>query len=215
LCVTRKEMMEMKFKKRGKFFLNIGNLQTFSDDGSADDKGADDKGDDGQGDDKKDGGVTLSPEVEAHFKKLLQQEGDRIRTKAAKEKEALKQQLEDLKKDKMTDAEKKDYELQQQREELERDRAELNRLKLEGATVDILKEVELDLDFKPFVLASDEDSTKVRAKTLKELFDKAVKAEVDKLYGENGRQIERSNGGFTNVTGNLKELALKNNIRTT
>jgi hypothetical protein len=196
----------MELKKRGKFFLSIGNLQTFSDPDP-----------EPKEEPKEEPKVQVETKLELSedVQKYIQSEMDKVRTKAAKEKQKLKDELEAVKKDKMTDAEKAEYELQKQREELEKDRQELNRLKLEGATVDILKEVELDLDFKPFVLASDEDSTKVRAKTLKELFDKAVKAEVDKLYGENGRQIERSNGGFTNVTGNLKELALKNNIRTT
>jgi hypothetical protein len=57
--------------------------------------------------------------------------------------------------------------------------AKIRTRELELFAVDYLSEQKLPIEFKPFVIGMDEDTTKLKASELKGLFDKAVQAEVD------------------------------------
>lgn len=137
----------------------------------------------------------LSPELEELITKKLKSETDKVRTEWSKRLKAVETENEQLRTEKMTEKEKAEYELQKQRDELDKERRELSRLRLENKAIDLLKDNELPLEFKAFVVGSDEDSTAVRVDTLKKTFAEAVQKAVEAKMKDSGRDFGRGEGG--------------------
>lgn len=133
--------------------------------------------------------------------KRIQQQVEKLTAKLGKEKVALQQQVERLKKEKLTDGER--HELEQQEREAalaERERALLekeNRL----YAIRAIKAAGLDdggdtsLELVDFVLASDEKAIDSKVKAFGSLISKLVKAEVDRTFKAGGREPQRGGSG--------------------
>lgn len=136
--------------------------------------------------------------------KILQARVDKAMAQERKEKARLKKQLENLQKSKLTDDELKQIEIEEKEQAIaEREKAIIdkeNRL----YAVKAIKEAGLDdgsdisLSLVDFVMGEDETEINGKVKAFKELFDKAVTAEVNKRFKEQGytpKQGSNLNGG--------------------
>lgn len=157
------------------------------------------------------------------LERIIQARVDKAMAAERKDKADLKRQLEQERRANKTDAELKQIEIEERDKALaEREKALLdkeNRL----YAVKAIKEAGLDdggdisLSLVDFVMGEDEIAINDKVKAFKELFDKAVKAEVDKRFKENGRIPKKgtdANGGvnpFKKETLNLtKQIEILN-----
>ena len=138
------------------------------------------------------------------LERIIQARVDKAMAAERKDKADLKRQLEQERRANKTDAELKQIEIEERDKALaEREKALLdkeNRL----YAVKAIKEAGLDdggdisLSLVDFVMGEDEATIDEKVKAFKELFDKAVTAEVDKRFKANGRTPKQSsnlNGG--------------------
>lgn len=114
----------------------------------------------------------------------------------------LKTQLEELKKSKMSDQERSEYEKQlfeQEKLNFEREKKELE---IKGLRSDFIAENKLDIRMKDFLTATDAEGLKAQVETFNAILADAVKPvqeELDKLKAEMGRP---GGGAGTQVTKN-------------
>lgn len=142
------------------------------------------------------------PAPEPDFKKIVQREVDRATNKLGNENKKLRQQLEALKKAKLTDEEAADLERQERDEALaERERALAERENRLYA-IKAIKAAGLDdgsdraLELANFLTSgcSSEEEIDARVKAFNSLFKRFVKEEVDKTFRQHGRNPEMGNG---------------------
>lgn len=124
--------------------------------------------------------------------KIIQSRVDKQMAAERKKNVELEKKLKNLQQEKLTDEELKNIEIEEKEKAIaEREKAiadKENRL----FAVKVIKEAGLDdgsdtaLSLVDFVMDEDETKIKSKVKAFKELFDKAVKAEVDKRFKENG-----------------------------
>lgn len=146
-------------------------------------------------DDKKD-----DPAPEPDIEKMIQRAVDRATNKLGNDNKKLREQLETLKKSKLTEAEAAELERQEREDALaERERAlqeKENRL----YAIKAIKAAGLDdgsdraLELVDFVLGGSEADIDLRVKAFGGLVKKFVKAEVDKTFKQNGRNPEQGAG---------------------
>lgn len=140
------------------------------------------------------------PAPEDDIDKKIQRAVDRATNKLGNENKKLRQQLDALKKAKLTDEEAADLERQEREDALaERERAlqeKENRL----YAIKAIKAAGLDdgsdraLELVDFVLGGTEADIDLRVKAFGGLVKKFVKAEVDKTFKQNGRNPEQGAG---------------------
>lgn len=133
------------------------------------------------------------------IQKMIQSETDKVRTEYSKKVKALEQEKEELAKEKMTEEEKAKFELEKREKELADREKELLKRDLTIKTVDLLKENELPLEFRDFLIGQDEDSTVRKVDTFKKLWKEEMKKAIDEVYKSNGRTIKKSTTD-TNLT---------------
>lgn len=168
----------------------VFDLQLFSD--SGDNPGAD-AGQDNQGAgtstaENKEGQqerTYTQEEVDAIKKDLLTQEqvNEIVKTRLAKEKakaEEDKKEAERL--SKLSAEERAKEEAKKKDEEIAKLRAEIDRNNLEKDTVDRLNQEGLPLEFKSFLMQENAEKTNESIKAFKEVYNKAVQAEVEKRF---------------------------------
>lgn len=112
-----------------------------------------------------------------------------IADRVSKEKSRAQRALEQAKEEARADAERlanlsqKDRESEENerlKQELEASKAKLLRLELESDTVEYLKEEDLPIEFKSFLIAENAEATLENIQAFKPLFNDAVQAEVEK-----------------------------------
>ena len=140
------------------------------------------------------------PEQEPDLEKMIQRAVDRATNKLGNDNKKLRQQLEALKKSKLTEAEAAELDRQEREEALaERERAlqeKENRLH----AIKAIKAAGLDdgsdraLELVDFVIGGTEAEIDARVKAFGGLVKKFVKAEVDKTFKQNGRNPEQGSG---------------------
>jgi flagellar biosynthesis GTPase FlhF len=204
------------------------NLQLFGDGGGDGGSGGDDGkggagGDDGKGggggDDGKDKKNEL-PKTAEELQKLLQSETDKRVTQALKtaqekwEKE-LKEKLESEKAEaeklaKMSAAEREKALLDKQKKELEDKEKLIAQKELKLATIDILKEKQLPIEFADYVMAADADTIKKNIDTFAAAWQKALEEAVEAKFKSNGRDIFKSLGDKGSEGSLGKKLAEQN-----
>lgn len=143
--------------------------------------------------------------------KIIQSKVDKITAKLGKENADLKKQLDKEKRARMSDEEIRQLETKEREEALaEREKALLdkeNRL----YAVKAIKEAGLDdgsdisLSLVDFVMGEDETEINDKVKAFKELFDKAVAAEVKKRFKDNGRTPQKGTDANSGVNPFKKE----------
>jgi hypothetical protein len=141
------------------------------------------------------------PGTEPDLEKLVQRAVDRATNKLGNENKKLRQQLEALKKSKLTEAEAAELDRQEREEALaERERAlqeKENRL----YAIKAIQKAGLNdgsdnaLELVEFVLGADEAAIDAKVKAFGGLVKKFVKAEVDKTFKQHGRDPGQGGGG--------------------
>ena len=162
------------------------------------------KDDDSDPDDK---GKKNEPDIE----KLIQQAVDRATNKIGNENKRLREELEDIKKEKLTAEERAELEKKQEREQFERERAEFQMEKNKLYAVKAIKAAGLDdgsdkaLELVNFVLGSDEKDIDARVKAFGDLVKKFVASEVDKTFKDAGRNPGKGGSGGSEKNPYMKD----------
>lgn len=131
---------------------------------------------------------------EDKLERLIQAKVDKITSKLGREKADLQKKLDTLKREKLSDEERKQFEISEKEKEIaDRERALLekeNRL----YAIKAIKAANLDdgsdrsLELVDFVMSDDVEVIDKRIKAFGELVKKYVKAEVDQTFKVNGRE---------------------------
>ena len=135
------------------------------------------------------------------LEKKIQQAVDRATNKLGNDNKKLKEELEKLRKEKLTAEELKALEDEEKEKDLAEREAALKAAENKMYAVKAIKKAGLDdgsetaLDILGLVNAGDEESIDNNIKALKALVDKLVKAEVEKTFKGNGRKPEHGSGG--------------------
>lgn len=150
------------------------------------DKGAEDKGTD---------------DADKLLEKKIQQAVDRATNKLGNDNKQLREELEKLRKEKLTAEELKQLEDEEREKSLAEREEKLKAAENKMYAVKAIKKAGLDdgsetaLDILALVNGNDEATIDSNIKALKALVDKLVKAEVDKTFKNGGRNPEQGNGG--------------------
>lgn len=156
--------------------------------------------------DKKDKGFTLE-EVE----KMIQQAVDRKANQMGNENKRLREDLENIKKEKLTAEERAELEKKQEREQFERERAEFQMEKNKLYAIKAIKAAGLDdgsdkaLELVSFVIGSDEKDIDAKVKAFGDLVKKFVASEVDKTFKDAGRNPGKGGSGGGEKNPYMKE----------
>ena len=135
------------------------------------------------------------------LEKKIQQAVDRATNKLGNDNKKLKEELEKLRKEKLTAAELKAIEDEEKEKDLAEREAAVKAAENKLYAVKAIKKAGLDdgsetaLDILALVNAGDEATIDSNIKALKALVDKLVKAEVEKTFKVNGRKPEQGNSG--------------------
>jgi hypothetical protein len=116
--------------------------------------------------------------------KIIQSETDKVRTEYSKQFKAQQAMIDELKKSQMTETELRKYKDSQ----LQERESVLQRKELELLAVDVLREHDIPLNLREFIVGKDADETKARAASLKAEFQKAVETAVAERFKANGRE---------------------------
>uniref|UniRef100_UPI004055E0FD capsid assembly scaffolding protein Gp46 family protein n=1 Tax=Acetatifactor sp. TaxID=1872090 RepID=UPI004055E0FD len=135
------------------------------------------------------------------LEKKIQQAVDRATNKLGNDNKKLKEELEKLRKEKLTAAELKEIEDAEKEKDLAEREAAVKALENKMYAVSAIKKAGLDdgsetaLDILNLVNAGDEESIDKNIKALKALVDKLVKAEIEKTFRSGGRNPEKGGSG--------------------
>lgn len=140
-------------------------------------------------------------DTEKLLEKRIQQAVDRATNKLGNDNKQLREELEKLRKEKLTAAELKELEDAEKEKDLAEREAAVKAAENKMYAVKAIKKAGLDdgseaaLDILALVVGADEATTESNIKALKALVDKLVKAEVEKTFKDNGRNPEGGAGG--------------------
>jgi vacuolar-type H+-ATPase subunit I/STV1 len=124
---------------------------------------------------------------------LIQRAVDRATNKLGNENKKLREQVEALKKEKLSDEEIKQLEIKEREKEIAEREQRLQEKENRLLAIKAIKEIGLDdgsdasLALVDFVMAEDEAAIKERVKTFDALVKRFVQAQVDKVFKANGR----------------------------
>lgn len=148
---------------------------------------------------------------EPNLERMIQQAVDRATNKLGNDNKRLRQELENIKKEKLTAEERAELEKQQEREEFERERAEFRMEKNKLYAVKAIKAAGLDdgsdkaLELVNFVLGANEAEIDNRVKAFGELVKKFVASEVNKTFKDTGRIPNKGGSGSSEKNPYTKE----------
>lgn len=137
---------------------------------------------------------------EPDFEKMIQSAVDRATNKLGNENKKLRQQLEAIKKQKLTDDELAELDRKEREAELDEREKALQDEKNRWYAIKAIKKAGLDdgsdnaLELVDFVMGTDEAAIGTKIKAFGALVKKLVKAEVDKTFKQNGRNPEMGGG---------------------
>lgn len=129
--------------------------------------------------------------TKADIEKLIQSNTDRVRTEYSKKLKEIEAEKEELRKQAMSEKERAEYEKKQKDEELKNKEVELTKRELTIEATDILKEKDLDISFRKYVVGKDIEETKANIEEFKKFIDERVNAEVLKRNKDIGRVPEK------------------------
>lgn len=122
--------------------------------------------------------------IEEARKSERQRIDDRVRTELYGKIKVKESEIEELKKSKMSESEIRKY----KEEQLSQREQELKQKELVIIATDSLRESNLPIELRDFVIAEDEPQTKARVLVLKETFQKAVEAAVSEKFKASGHE---------------------------
>ena len=177
-----------------KDLLNRMNLQLFAEGDNQDDQNTGDNQQQDTNNDAQDKPLTMD-----EVRKLIQSETDKVRTEYSKRLKEAQAEVERLTKEKMSEEEKAEFERQKLQKELEEKERALLERELNLLAVDLLTEAKMPLEFKEFVVGVDEETTKAKAATLKNLWNTALERSVKERFKEKGRDPYDTSGSGDTV----------------
>lgn len=160
------------------------------DSGQIDPEKTDDKSATTSNDDKTDPKTLTADDVQ----KMIQAETDRVRTEYSKRLKTLEEEKDALIKEKMTESEKKDYELSKREKAIRDAEMKLLASNIEIAATNELAALDMPHIFKEFVKGETVEDTQKRAKELQKIWKEALNEEVQKRFTAGGRTITSSSG---------------------
>lgn len=137
------------------------------------------------------------------IEKMIQSAVDRATNKLGNENKRLRNQLESLKNEKLSDDELKEFKLREREADVADREAKLKEKESQLFAIKAIKDAGLDdgssnaLDLVDFVMTDDEETTLARVKSFESLVKKFVAAEVNRTFKENGRNPEKSGSNNT------------------
>lgn len=140
-------------------------------------------------------------DAEKLLEKKIQQAVDRATNKLGNDNKQLREELEKLRKEKLTAAELKELEDAEKEKDLAEREAAVKAAENKLYAIKAIKKAGLDdgseaaLEILALVGGNDEATIDANIKALKAVIDKLVKAEVDKTFKGNGRNPEKGAGG--------------------
>ena len=161
----------------------------------------DDKGEGTDPDGKKKGEGTDPDEAEKLLEKKIQQAVDRATNKLGNDNKALREELDKLRKEKLTAEELQKLEAEEKEKDLAEREAAIKAAENKLYAIKAIKKAGLDdgseaaLEILALVGGNDETTIDNNIKALKAVIDKLVKAEVDKTFKGGGRSPEKGAGG--------------------
>ena len=138
------------------------------------------------------------PEWQSRIDKIAQSREDRVRTQYSKQVKDLQKEIEMLKKEKMSENERREYEAQQLKEMLETKERDLTRREMELLAVKALEEKKLPGSFINFVIGENEETTIKNIELMEKTFLEELKLSVDTRMKAHG--ITPRKGQSTDTT---------------
>lgn len=132
--------------------------------------------------------------------KMIQSETDKVRGEYSKKLKEKEDALETLRKETMTEEERAQEDAQKLMKTLEERERELERKELTLKTIDLLKENDLPLDVKDFLIGNDEESTLENVQSFKKMFDSALEVAVTEKFKKSGKEHANSSGHIGRYT---------------
>lgn len=123
-------------------------------------------------------------DVEKLIALQVQRETDRVRSELYPKIKAKDAEIEELKKSKMSEAEIRKY----KEEQLTQREKELKQKELVIVATDSLRDSNLPIDFRDFVIGEDPEKTKANILVLSKVFQKAVEAAVQEKFKATGHE---------------------------
>lgn len=153
--------------------------------------------------------------LDSRMEALIQRAVDRATNKLGNDNKKLRAENEKLKKEKLTEEELRQLELKERDEALnEREKALLDR-ENRMIAIKAIKDIGLDdgssasLDLVDFVMGEDEEAIKGKVKVFDELVKRFVKAEVDRVFKNNGRTPGVGNAAAGEDEGKQNSVAVQ------
>ena len=143
------------------------------------------------------------------IEKLIQRAVDRATNKLGNENKKLRDQLETVKKEKLTGDEIKKLELADKEADIADREAKLAEKENRLFAIEAIKEAGLDdggrnaLDLVDFVMSNSEEVTTARVRAFSDLVKKFVTAQVNETFKSNGRKPETNGTSEGNATNNI------------
>lgn len=141
------------------------------------------------------GGGMTAEQIAAEIAKAVQAAEDRLRTAHTKKSKEQEDELERLKREKMTEEERAKDDLAKAQKDLAEQKAELERQRVELHTISTLAKHEISPDFKEFLVAGTIEDTDKRIEAFKGTWAKALKDEVEKRFKTGGTDPNGGKGG--------------------
>lgn len=141
------------------------------------------------------------------LEKLIQSAVDRATNKLGNENKALKKQIDDIMKQKLTDDERIELERKQERDQFEQEKAQFTAERNKYLAVTALAKADLNVssdklnDLVSLVMGADENAINDNVKKLSELVKEITASKVQKTFEDNGRNPQ----GSGNPSGSKKE----------
>lgn len=143
---------------------------------------------------------TAKPLTLEDVQKMIQSETDRVRGEYSKKLKDKEKQLEDLRMSTMTEEERIAEEQKQLQDNLSQREAELKHKELTLDTIDLLKENDLPLETRNFLIGKDIESTKKNVESFKKMFSSALEEAVTERFKKSGKEHTTSSGKGTRYT---------------
>lgn len=126
--------------------------------------------------------------------KMIQSETDKVRGEYSKKLKDKDAELEDIRKSTMTDAEIKAEEKKKLEESLSKRETELLHKELTLDTIDMLKQSDLPIEFKDFLIGKDADATKSNVESFNKVFKEQLEIMVKERFKGTGKDHNEGSG---------------------
>jgi exonuclease VII large subunit len=133
----------------------------------------------------------VEEELDARINRIAQSREDRVRTEYTKQVKSLKAELENLRKDRMSENEIREYEATQLKQALEDKERDLTYREMQLLAVKTLDEQKLPSSFVDFVIDANQEKTLGRIAQLKKVFTEEISSAVTLRMKEVGREPGR------------------------